>query len=106
MITHEWLDLDDAPQDSRWIVGQLADGSQVRMHYASDLSGSEQPPFAGFFKAVVDRDGRIVRFDEVNPRRWRPLDEREQAQCSQCAAVVEHYCTTHPFAAITYEERH
>lgn len=67
-----WRNMKLAPVDGPvvWIIGQLADGSEVRMHFAQDLSGSDQPAFSGWFKQVGDGAGSY--FASVYPVRWRP----------------------------------
>lgn len=70
-----WRPMHEAPIDDpemRWITGQLADGSQVAMHYACDLSGEEQPPFQGWYAAYEDTLRR--GFYQVHPLRWRPVE--------------------------------
>jgi hypothetical protein len=53
-----------------WVLGQLADGSEVRMHFACDLSGEEQPPFKGWFQRIGE--GPSSYMTGVIPLRWRP----------------------------------
>lgn len=69
LLLQDWRTLSSAPNDSRWIEMELQDRKIVRAHYACDLSGSDQPPFKGWF---YDAGGY---FYEVWPKpvRWRPL---------------------------------
>jgi hypothetical protein len=54
-------------KDSTWFIGLRSDGSEVRVHWAQDLSGSEQPAFSGFFRQAGDS------FVEVNDlTHWKP----------------------------------
>jgi hypothetical protein len=42
-------------------------------HYARDLSGEEQPPFEGWFVAVIC-DGKVSFYREIDrPELWRPI---------------------------------
>lgn len=57
-----------APKDCTWVLVELPDGSHTEAHWASDLSGEEQPAFRGWFERG-DRG-----FVEVpDPVRWRHL---------------------------------
>jgi len=45
-------------------------------HWASDLSGEEQPPFEGWFVPVKDQSGRILYYMEIRePVSWKPKEE-------------------------------
>lgn len=46
----KWSPISTAPKNASWFIGRTADGKEYRVHFASDLSGSEQPPFEGFFQ--------------------------------------------------------
>lgn len=67
-----------------WVMGQLRDGTTVRMHWASDLSGEEQPAFRGWFKA--DGPHRHV---QVDPVRWRPFTPEEAVVCAACGGQLQ-----------------
>lgn len=42
-------------------------------HWASDLSGEDQPPFEGWFRPVKDSDGRTSYYAYIGePVAWRP----------------------------------
>jgi hypothetical protein len=70
-----------APKNSRWIEIETSDGKVHRAHYACDLSGEEQPPFEGFFVAVVSDRGKTLYFKEVpgKPVRWRETAQNEKS---------------------------
>lgn len=62
-----WRPIESAPKDASWFLGRLKDGDVRRVHYASDLSGSEQPAFQGFFYSTGNS------MVECYPRHWMPL---------------------------------
>jgi hypothetical protein len=63
-----WQPIATAPTiDSTWRLVLLADGDVRRAHWASDLSGSEQPAFQGWFV----QSGRS--FVGVTPTHWLSL---------------------------------
>ncbi len=45
----DWRNMATAPRDARWIEGKTERGV-VKMHFAQDLSGSDQPAFSGWFR--------------------------------------------------------
>lgn len=63
-----WMPMNLAPKTAKWITVQDQDGQEKRAHWASDLSGEEQPPFEGWFT----ESGR--EFVQIFPIQWRPLD--------------------------------
>lgn len=77
----DWQPMEEASMKGPvvWVIGQLADDSEVRMHYAQDLSGEYCPPFSGWFKGVYNDFGKVLFFDEVKPLRWRPEPPKESA---------------------------
>ena len=58
-----------APKDCSWVEVELAGGDICQAHWASDLSGEEQPPYRGWFR----RNENGVGFAQVYPLHWRPL---------------------------------
>lgn len=66
-----WSAMDCAPKDGTKFLAELErpDGSiaEVEVHWGQDLSGEEQPPFAGWFERTGDH------FSECFPLRWRKL---------------------------------
>lgn len=64
---NKWQPMSTAPQNATWVIGQMADGEVRRVHWASDLSGSEQPAFQGWFLQSGNS------FVECNPVRWMHL---------------------------------
>ena len=65
----DWRSMESAPRDSRWIEIEDKKHQILRAHFAQDLSGSDQPPFSGWFIEGGDR-----WFVQVHPIRWRPLE--------------------------------
>ena len=62
-----WQPIKTAPKNSSWVQVKMRDGTVKRAHWASDLSGEEQPPFEGWF---VKRQGYMLGIP--NPVAWRP----------------------------------
>src|SRR5689334_12958567 len=77
LIEFDWRKMDSAPKDCSWVQGMLKDGSVVRMHYAEDLSGEEQPPFRGWF--IEKKWGYLGVF----PVAWRPYANPRAAEAKQ-----------------------
>lgn len=73
----EWQTMDTAVITGpvTWVMVRLKNGSEVKAHFACDLSGEEQPPFRGWFKRVGE--GHNAWNMEVLPVAWRPLREGE-----------------------------
>lgn len=67
-----WLPIATGPQTATWVMGKLADGKEVRMHWACDLSGEDQPAFKGWFEEVGTGAHRWFR--GVDPAYWRPIN--------------------------------
>jgi len=69
-----WHPISTAPQTQEDVRVLNADGEHVA-HYASDLSGEDQPPFKGWFSEVRDDSGKVTRFQEIVPKptHWKPL---------------------------------
>jgi hypothetical protein len=64
-----WLPMKDAPRNATDVRVKLADGTiHERAHWAEDLSGSDQPPFTGWFIRVGDYFSGIT--EAVG---WQPL---------------------------------
>lgn len=69
-----------APETAKWVqLAYVEPGARepaiIVAHWACDLSGEEQPPFKGWFRATVGDGGRTYGFTEV-PKgwvAWRPL---------------------------------
>jgi len=72
-----WSDMACAPKDATWVEVETAKGKVVRAHWASDLSGEDQPPFEGWF--VMEQAGR---FNQIHPVHWRPLQDEKEQKCS------------------------
>ena len=67
-----WSGMNLAPKDSSWIEAELQDGNIVTVHWASDLSGEEQPPYEGWF-TVFDEEDERAGYRQVFPIHWRKL---------------------------------
>lgn len=46
-----WQPMATAPKDCTWIIVLTEKGVEERVHWAEDLTGEEQPPYQGWFKA-------------------------------------------------------
>lgn len=67
----DWHGMADAPQNARWVEGW--DGTKVvLMHFAQDLSGSDQPAYSGWFTGGPKGEGYFWTVYPP-PRRWRYL---------------------------------
>lgn len=64
-----WNPMRTAPKNATWIEVETKDGQICQAHWASDLSGEEQPPFEGWY--VEPKPGYSYR--QVQPIQWRPL---------------------------------
>jgi hypothetical protein len=49
-----WKPIATAPKDASWHLVRNEKKKEFLAHWASDLSGSEQPPFQGWFERVGD----------------------------------------------------
>lgn len=64
-----WLPMSSAPRNATEIEGLMPHGTILRVHFAEDLSGEDQPAFSGWF-VPGGRNG----FREVEtPTAWRPI---------------------------------
>lgn len=72
MLTDDelWQPIATGPHNATWVLGKMADGTEQRVHWASDLSGSDQPAFQGWFC----EHGPM--FVECHPTHWRPISEK------------------------------
>jgi hypothetical protein len=61
--------METAPKDASWVQVKLPDLTIIEAHWASNLSGEEQPPFQGWFK----RDGSSGYIGVPTPILWRPV---------------------------------
>jgi hypothetical protein len=63
-----------APKNARDVRVKLAGGRVVeRAHWASDLTGEEQPAFQGWFEPIKDSNGAFLHYAEVQPVFWMPV---------------------------------
>lgn len=62
-----WQPIKTAPRNASWVDVLMGDGTVQRAHWASDLSGEDQPPFEGWF---VNRGTYFEGIPE--PVAWRP----------------------------------
>ena len=71
----DWRPIETAPKNASDVIlfGRVRDGRAVelRAHFAQDLSGSEQPPFKGWFYSTG------YGFAEIwfDPEYWKPASE-------------------------------
>ncbi len=66
-----WQPMSDAPRDCTWISVRTKDGKTHKAHWASDLSGEEQPPFEEWF---IETKG-VRGFRQIEPIAWRHLEQ-------------------------------
>ena len=69
-------EMDDAPKDASWILAWFKSGFSVRplpIHWASDLSGSEQPAYQGWFSA--NGLGSFYQVDLKDCLGWEPTNK-------------------------------
>ncbi len=70
-----WQPIETAPKNATTV--RLRNGvRELEGHWASDLSGSEQPPFQGWFEALHDpHSGNLMYNREIvpAPTEWRPV---------------------------------
>ena len=66
-LADSWQPIKTVPHNASWVEVKMRDGTVQRAHWASDLSGEEQPPFEGWF---VDRKTYMLGIPE--PVAWRP----------------------------------
>jgi hypothetical protein len=66
LALRDWRPMKFAPQNAEWVEVDSNWGIALA-HFACDLSGSEQPPFIGWFVDVGSY------FSQVQPKRWRPI---------------------------------
>lgn len=69
--------IEEAAKNADWICGWFKVGFTIRpipIHWASDLSGEEQPPFQGWFEANGSSGFREA--DMKNFIGWEPLNEK------------------------------
>ena len=65
----EWQLMDTAPKNATWVEVVLPGGASTCLaHWASDLSGEEQPKFQGWFRRLGDHFRKII----PPPIAWRP----------------------------------
>lgn len=82
-----WQTISTAPKNGTSIEVQMISGKVYEdAHWASDLSGEEQPPFEGWFVPVKSSvDGRVMGFSQIaTPKLWRPIPPK----CAQHQAQV------------------
>ena len=71
----EWQPMKSAPKNATWVEVLLANGRSVqRAHWASNLSGEEQPPFEGWFYEREVGSGKGSGYHQITPKpiAWRP----------------------------------
>jgi hypothetical protein len=76
MTDEKWLSMSSVPKNASWIrllVRRNGTEDEVRAHWAEDLSGSDQPPFRGFFE---EGGGGFVGV-EGTPIGWLPAPKGE-----------------------------
>lgn len=64
----DWQPISTAPKNASWVQVKMADGRVLKAHWASNLSGEEQPPFEGWF---IDKKTYFLGIQ--TPEQWKPL---------------------------------
>lgn len=100
-----WQPPATAPQNASWVQLAYVHPSSIKpvmiiAHWAQDMSGEEQPPFRGWFRANLGDGGQVYGFIEVPQGwiAWRPLwpadriteAARHQARVSGLLEVNSH----------------
>lgn len=68
--TTQWQPMSTAPKDATEVLVLTQDGKEVVAHWASNLSGEEQPPFHGWFM----RNSNLNCYVGISePQGWRPI---------------------------------
>jgi hypothetical protein len=70
----DWRLMSSAPRTS--VDVEAWNGMEIRIvHFAEDWSGSEQPPFHGWFYPILRSNGSVSYYTAMypEPKRWRPL---------------------------------
>jgi hypothetical protein len=85
-----WDDLSSAPKDCTNVRGRDADGKLLEpMHWASDLSGEDQPAFHGWFLPYKEGGG----FYQCRPVSWQPLRALPDGpDCASCPKLPADCC--------------
>ena len=65
-----WQPIKTAPRNASWVQVMTSEGTVHRAHWASDLSGEDQPPFEGWF---IDMESYMLGIPW--PVAWRPLPQ-------------------------------
>jgi len=78
--TFDWQPMKTAPRTTKHVQLLMPDGKvHPEAHFASDLSGEEQPAFEGWFIARIGETGKFLCFEDVgNPKAWREKAEKSQ----------------------------
>lgn len=74
MSEREWQSIETAPMNATEVLLKRDDREFVG-HWACDLSGGDQPPFKGWFEAVIDDNGKRLYFRGIEPppTHWKPV---------------------------------
>lgn len=68
-----WREINTTPKNCGEFEGLDKNGNIHIVHYACDLSGSDQPAFKGYFKWMGDNDGGYYAEQQIV--KWRPISE-------------------------------
>lgn len=66
-----WEGMKTAPQNASWVKVLMRDGTIHEAHFASDLSGEDQPPFEGWFIRASKPEYGFYGIDD--PVAWQKL---------------------------------
>lgn len=73
-----WLPMTSAPKNCTHVRVLMKEGTvHEDAHWASDLSGEDQPPFEGWFIPVKDSQGKTAYYCGIpKPKAWMPSNEK------------------------------
>jgi len=75
MKMNEWKPISEAPKDSTSIRAKMKDGTfHEDAHWASDMSGENQPIFEGWF---IPSNGYYSYEQIETPIEWQSVKEKE-----------------------------
>lgn len=88
-----WNNLSTAPRNATWFEGLTKDYEIEKVHYASDLSGEDQPPFQGFFKKSggYNCEVNIIMWREFQNKSCDTCENKANWRCPYCKEMRDFY---------------
>lgn len=71
-----WQPMASAPRNATWVQVKMKTGETMEAHWASDLSGEDQPPFEGWFTHGGENYFRWI----PDPIAWRAKPQNDPDQ--------------------------